>query len=447
MKLTPHEEKILELVRLNPEIIDNPEARKRVAEENGLSEKTLRNRIADLKKYGVLDEDKITSQKVNATISDKEELTIMEMFQIIWTVRWKIFRNVFIMSVLAVIFSLLMPLTYRSVAVIMPPSSDTGLNLSAALSSLPFGNLIGGGNDSQGMTFIAILNSRTVQEAIIDEFDLMDFYNAKYLEDALEELNENTSVELQEEGTIKIAFTATTPWFHPEKDEEYCKELVENVANTYIAKLDEVNKLLKSEQAKNNREFIEKRYQLNQHDLSSAENRLNLFQKKYNTVSLEDQTKAAIEIASNIKAQILADQVQLEVLGQTLPENHPDRINLKREIELLTEQLNDLNTGKSKDYLLPKFGAIPDLGLEYARLTRQLEVQNQIFMFLTQQYEEAKIKEAKNTPTLQVLDYGKKPEKKFKPSRARICIIGFVFALVFSVYYYYFKIRWYGSSA
>ena len=55
MKLTQHEKTILELISKHPDIIDNPSARKLIAKQYGFTEKTLRNRIGDLKKYGVLD--------------------------------------------------------------------------------------------------------------------------------------------------------------------------------------------------------------------------------------------------------------------------------------------------------------------------------------------------------------------------------------------------------
>ncbi len=439
MKLTPHEEKILELVQKHPKIVDDPEARKKVAEKQGLSEKTLRNRIADLKKYGVLGGGEVEDRKETART---EDITLREIFNILWSYKWKIFRNLVVASVAAVILAFSLPLTYRSVAVIMPPSSESGLNLSAALSSLPFGNILGGGSDSQSMTFVAILESRLIKEAIINEFGLMEFYNSRFMEEALEALSENTSIEIEEEGTIKIAFMATTSWFHPNVEEEFCKTLSKDVTTYYVNKLDEVNKMLNSERAVNHRKFIEERYNLNKTELKAAEDALNEFQKDYNAVALEEQTGAAISIAASIKSQIMANEVKLEILKESLPDEHPDIVNLIQEIELLNSQLTNLNTGVDKDFLLPKFGQVPDLGLEYLRLSRMVEVQNQIFIFLTQQYEEAKIKEAKDTPTLQVLDNASTPEKKFKPSRAKICIIIFIITLIISVYFYYLNHRW-----
>ena len=92
--------------------------------------------------------------------------------------------------------------------------------------------------------------------------------------------------------------------------------------------------------------------------------------------------------------------------------------------------------------MIPGFSEVPDLGLKLGRLIRDVEVQNKLYAFLTQQYEEAKIKEAKDTPTVQVLDYAILPQLKYKPSRARVCIIGFVLSTILSMYYVYFRTRW-----
>jgi len=338
-----------------------------------------------------------------------------------WSFRFKVMRNLIIVTVIAVTIVMLMPLTYRSTAIIMPPKSESGLNISSALSSLPFGNILGTGGDSKALTFLAILKSRKIQLAIIKKFNLENIYNTKFIEDAIEELNNNTSIEIEEEGTIKISFTAKTPWFHREHEITQRKELVKNVTNHYVKLLDNVNRELNSETAVNHRKFIEERYYLNKEELRLAEKALNKFQNEHNAIALENQTSAAIDIAAAIKSTLMTNQVKIEIMQQTLPEDHPDLANLQKENRLLQEQLDQLNTGKESDFLLPKFDQMSDLGMEYVRLSRDVEVQNQIFIFLTQQYEEAKISEAKDTPTLQVLDFGDIPEKKYKPARGRIC--------------------------
>ena len=88
------------------------------------------------------------------------------------------------------------------------------------------------------------------------------------------------------------------------------------------------------------------------------------------------------------------------------------------------------------------FSEIPDLGVQLLRLKREVEIQNTLFIFLTKQYEEAKIQEAKNTPTVQVLDNALIPNIKYKPVRSRLLIIAFAFSSIFSMYFVYFRTRW-----
>ena len=371
-----------------------------------------------------------------------EESALFEIVNIVLAAKWKILRNVAIASVLSVILALILPLTYRSLAVIMPPTSDSGLNIASALSTLPFGNLLGGSDDSKAMLFKSILESRKVKTAVVERFNLMELYNSDFMEDATEDLQRNTRVEIDEDGTIKIAFLTETSWFHPEDEILAARHLAQDVTNYYVTILDEANKQLNSEKAKNHREFIERRYEINKLELKQAEDALNRFQERKNAIALEEQTKAAIDIAASIKAEILANQVKSEILAMALNPDHPDVVSLKRATELLQVQFDNLNEGGDTDYLLPKFAEVADLGLEYMRLKRDVEVQDQIFIFLTQQYEEAKITEAKDTPTLQVLDHASLPERKYKPSRAKVCIVGFLLSLILSIYGYYFLAKW-----
>ena len=217
------------------------------------------------------------------------------------------------------------------------------------------------------------------------------------------------------------------------------------MGNYFIERLDAVNKGLKTERASFHRLFIEKRYQQNMVDLQNAEEDFKMFQEEHKMISLPEQTNAAIQAAATIKAQQLASEVQLGVLSKTLNPNHPDVIRLNNEILGLRMKLREMDIGYNiadQNKLFPVFSQVPELGVQLMRLTREVEIQNTLFTFLTQQYEDAKIQEAKNTPTVQVLDMGKIPEIKYKPARVRIVIIGFAFSLVFSMYYLHFVNRW-----
>ena len=447
MKLTTHEKTILELIKKHPDIVDNPSSRKLIAQQYGFKEKTLRNRIGDLKKYGVLDDLLLRANPVQSFESNyaNDEISMPLLVSIFWNERRLILRNVFIVSLAAIIFSLIMPKTFRSTAVLMHPSSDDQSGILGALSQqMPFGSFIQGGKD-ESMDFMAILKSRTVMESVIHEFGLIDYYQSDNVERALESLRENVNIEIQEEGTITTSVNVSTGWFHPEEEELNARQMCASMANYFIEQLDAVNKGLKIEKASFQRLFIEKRYRQNIVDLKNAEENFKIFQEDHKMISLPEQTNAAIQAASAIKAQQLASEVQFGVLTKTLNPNHPDVVRLNNEIKELKIKLNEMDYGyniSGQDKLFPIFSEVPELGIQLMRLTREVEIQNTLFTFLTQQYEDAKIQEAKNTPTVQVLDKGKIPELKYKPARARIVIIGFTFSLVISMYYLHFLNRW-----
>jgi len=108
----------------------------------------------------------------------------------------------------------------------------------------------------------------------------------------------------------------------------------------------------------------------------------------------------------------------------------------KRNIEMSRENLQNLGNSLRKEFgagFSVPFARLPKISLEYARLLRNLKVQEAIYELLTQQYEQAKIMEAKDTPTVQILDKASPPERKSFPKRGIIIILVFItsFALNF----------------
>jgi capsule polysaccharide export protein KpsE/RkpR len=325
----------------------------------------------------------------------------------------------------------------------MPPASSSERGIFGGGSGLfAIESLLSPKTSSDANTFIAILKSRTIMQSVIEKFNLIEFYDVSNNEKAQESLEDDTNFEIDEEGTIRVTTYIKTGWLHFESDEKICKTLSRDITNYFMTKLDEVNKKLKSEKATQHRLFIENRYYQNIVDLAKAEDNLKLFQEKNNTIALTEQTTAAIQVATEIVTKISINKVKLSILEKTLTNEHPEINLLKSEITGLREQLEELDYGDDDVKMIPGFSKVPDLGLELGRLMREVEVQNTLYTFLTQQYEEAKIQEARDNPTVQILDYAVLPKLKYKPVRSRVFLIGFVLSTVFSMYYIYFRKRW-----
>ena len=443
MKLTSHEKTILELISKHPDIVESPSARKLIAKRYGFTEKTLRNRIGDLKKYGIIkstDHSSKGPQKIHAN-----ETNLMDIIPLLWSVRKSIIKNQLIIIVITIIFVFIIPKTFTSTALLMPPTSETGGigSIMGALSNLPFGGMMSQTND-ESLSTIAILKSRTLSEKVIKKFNLIDFYGVPNIDKALMSLSDNTNFEVEDEGTISISVDVDTEWLHSVESEEKAKNQCTDMAIYFVKQLDLINKSLKTEQASFHREFIGERYRQNLVDLKKAEDSLKIFQEKHKMVALPEQTLAAIEAAAALKAQMLSNEVKLGVMLGALNTNHPDIENIKKENSELSKKMNELEYGVNvigykKSNLFPVLADVPELGVELVRLKREVEIQNTLFIFLTQQYEEAKIKEAKDTPTVQILDYPQKPQLKSAPKRVLILIFCIIITFFVNVLFILYK--------
>jgi len=348
--------------------------------------------------------------------------------------KWKrfIFTFFFSVAIITVIVSLILPKYYRSEAVIMPPEEEVeGFGISSLLSQLeelPIGGLGITQSTEKTKRIIAILESRSLMEKIVNRFDLIKSYKVKNMTDAIKRLRTFAKFRIKESGAISISVVDKFP---PKASE---------MANYLVNELERMNIELNIEKARNNRIFIEERYKQNKKELAEAEEKYREFQKTYNVISLPEQTEAAIIAAANLCAEIYQIEIELGIKEKTFGRNHSEiraleselneyRKNLRR---LFEESENPVKAGDEDKLFIP-FSKAPEVGIEFIRIKRELEVQNSIFEMLTTLYEQAKIEEAKDTPTIQVLDKAIPPEKKYKPRRALMVTVWSGIALVFSV--------------
>lgn len=347
------------------------------------------------------------------------QLTLTDYLVVLTRQRWLIILNFVVVALLAFIISSLLPRWYRATATILPPRQDSGLlGLSSLAANLPFAGLDLLKGSEEVMTYKAILESRSVMEAVANKFDLKSWYKSRNMEHTIRTLRQNVGVGITEEGTLTVSVLDRQP------------DRAAAMANAFIFYLDSLNTKLNIQKARNDRLFIEKRFDQNKSDLARAEMELKQFQEKYGAVALPEQTEAAIKGAAELQASIYATEVELGVKNQYLTPDHADIVWTKNKLAELKKKLDEMKFGslrakeaknRNQELFIP-FTEIPGIGLEYARLFREVEVQNKLFGFLIQQYEQAKIMEAKNIPTVQVLDQAVPPVRKAKPKRLIIML-------------------------
>jgi uncharacterized protein involved in exopolysaccharide biosynthesis len=336
--------------------------------------------------------------------------------------------------------SLLLPNIFESTASVLPQlESKEGGMLAALLTSPAAGGMaqnLGLGLPSMPTTptdvFVSILKSRVMADDVIAKFNLMDRYREKTMVDTRKELEDHLRITVTKEKVIKVAVEDIDP------------QIAADMANFYVANLDRVNRTVTVSKAGQNRAFIERRLTETVESMAKAEEALRDFQTKNKTVAVEAQAKVMIEAAAILQGQITAQEVQLQVMGSYLSPDNPDLARIRSNVEELKKQLTIMGSGKDGkgmvlgDRLHPAMTNVPDLALQFGRLFRQVKVQETLFTLLTSQHEQAKIAEARDTPTVQVLDPAVPADKRSRPRLLLNLAVACVLSIVVGVFLAFF---------
>ncbi len=359
---------------------------------------------------------------------EDKELSLREIAQIIWNGRNFILKAGIIGATIAMLYSLFLPNWYKAKVVIMPPQSGgAALGAAGLLGEFGLGNLLGTSSDAS--RFIAILKSNRLRIELNKKYDFTSRYDLENLEETLKTLDKNLNVELGEENQIIVTF------FDTEQDQ------VAQITNDIAFLLDSLNIAMFTNQAHNNRKFIEEQVQISLDSLKILENQIRDFMKQNGVLSLPEQVAASINTAAEIQAKIMSKEIELSIANQSLDPSNPQIARLKLEVKTLKNKYAQFFNGSNGNNLFPKFSDVPDLEIQYLQLKRKAEYYKKVLEFLGPQYEQAKIEEAKEIPTIQILDTAIRPEKKAKPRRSIITIVGFLFTSIIAAYWVYFKNR------
>jgi uncharacterized protein involved in exopolysaccharide biosynthesis len=374
-----------------------------------------------------------------------------ELLRALWNRRKILFRATVGGLLASAFIAFLIPNSYTSTTQLMPPDeeSTSGMAMVAGLAGKAGTGLGSVASDllglkSSGDLFIGILRSQTSQEHIVNQFDLEKVYGIKLMTDAQKKLDENTVIsEDRKSGIISISVTDHSP------------QRAAGIANGYVDELNSLVSQLSTSSAHRERVFLEGRLKVVKRNLDDASTQLAEFASKNNTLDIQTEGKAMLDAAAAVAGQLIAAQSQLEGLRQIYTDNNARVRALNARVVELRKQLEKLGgtqgngvkertaepveTGdppslgqvKSASMPFPTIQSLPLLGAKYADFYRRAKVQETVFELLTEQYELAKVEEAKETPSVKVLDPGQVPEKKSFPPRLLIMFLGTI--LAFSV--------------
>lgn len=363
----------------------------------------------------------------------------IERLRLLWNRRRFLLRGAAIGLLVSALTAFLIPKSYVSTTELMPPDSQSSSASSMAMMAAMAAKISGPGSAAGGLgsmagdllglktsgaLFIGVLKSQTVQDRLIQQFDLRKVYGKRLVKDAQVKLDENTSItEDRKSGIITISITDHSP------------QRAAALANAYVDQLNLLVADLSTSSAHRERVFLEARLKVVKQGLDDASDQLAQFSSKNSTLDIQQEGKAMLDVAANLAAQTIAAQSQLEGLRQIYTDNNSRVQSLKARVAELQKQLGKIS-GANTDVVdgadasadpsaaMPSIHNLPLLGAKYENYYRNAKIQETVYELLTQQYELAKVQEAKETPSVKVLDPAMVPEDKSFPPRLIIVFLG-----------------------
>lgn len=342
---------------------------------------------------------------------DQSDTRFIDLVMVVWRYRLVVFGT--FVGVVFVMFVLLMltPKRYEATTSVLAREGGVASGLlgglaATALQQMPALSMPSLTPNRDMM--VGILKSRTLAQMVVERFGLKEHYDSRYLQDAIRTLTENTKVSPSREGVVSVTVEDTDP------------HLAAAIANFFIEQLDRRVSQFGSGEAGRQRGFITEQLARAKTELDATDQALRRVQERNRAIVLSEQTRGQIDAAGRLKGEIIAAEVQLQVLRNFATEANPEVVAVRRRVTEMKRQLAQMEYGDSQsraerpDFSVP-FAKVPQVGLEIARLLREVKVQETVVTLLTQQLEQSKIAEAKDIPVVLVLDRAVPAERHSAP--------------------------------
>ena len=339
---------------------------------------------------------------------------------------------------LSTVIAFSIPKRYESATDLMPPDQQSsGAALLAALAGRAGGSASSGvgmlasgllGTKGSGELYIDLLHSSTVTGALADRFHLQQVYKTRYMKDTLKKLTGRTKItDNKKSGVISIVVTDTDPG------------RAQALANGYVEELNKLVTRVSTSSARREREFIEQRQATVLASLNDAEEQLSHFSSSTSTIDIREQTRATVDAGAKLQAQFIFGESEMESLKQIYGDDNIRVKEARERIGVLQRELGKMSgpsepptdpDALGKGELYPPLRRLPELGVRYANLYRRVKIQETVYELLSAEYESARIQEAKEIPTVSIIDPAGYPEKKSFPPRLLFMLAGTCIVLV-----------------
>jgi uncharacterized protein involved in exopolysaccharide biosynthesis len=319
--------------------------------------------------------------------------------------RWWVVLGPLLIGALTLGATYLMKPTFTAACVLLPPQQSAA---AAALSSLgPLASLAGGSVKAPADQYVALLQSTTVADRMIDRFGLITVYNAKFRIDARKTLERRVRISIgKKDGLISI-----------EVDDEEPKRAAD-MANRFVEELRLMTSTLALTEAQQRRVLFERQLQLTRDKLIAAQQALQA--SGFDAGALKVEPRAAAEAYAHLRAEATATEVRLQALRSALVDSAPE----------VQQQLSVLAALKSQLARAEIATAKSGSGADYVSRFREFKYQETLLDMFARQYELARVDESREGTLIQVIDPATAPELKSRPKRRQMAMIAAAIALL-----------------
>ncbi|MBL8326482.1 MAG: lipopolysaccharide biosynthesis protein [Rubrivivax sp.] len=312
----------------------------------------------------------------------------------------------------AVAFALLLlvPSTYTAKTSFLPPQQQ-GANIAGTLATL--GTIAGLGGvapvRNSSDQYVALMQSALVADRLIDRFELMRSYDAKFRAEARRELAANARFSVgRKDGMVAIEVDDRDP------------ARAAGLANAFVEELRVLLSRLVITEAQQRRVFFESQLQQAQERLVRAQ--LALQASGFSQGALRAEPKAAADEYGRLRAETTAAEVRVQMLRSNLAEGAPELRQAQSTLTALREQLARTE----------RAGAPPaqKAGSDYVTKYRDFKYHETLFELFARQYEAARLDESREGTPIQVIDVASPPERPSAPRRARLSALAALVAFI-----------------
>jgi uncharacterized protein involved in exopolysaccharide biosynthesis len=353
-----------------------------------------------------------TSQSPITIINADGEIHIVEVMRLLVSKARLVIGGSLLAGVVAVGLSFLITPTFTAATVILPPaqsSSSTGLAMLAGQLGGALGGLAGAAASIKNPAdqYVSMLKSRNVADRLIERFNLKSAYDRELMVETRDELTERTRIVAgMKDGLITIEVDDNDP------------TRAAAIANAYSDELRRLTTDFAIGEASQRRAFFEAQLKQVREALTVAERDLGT--SGITDEALKAAPDAAITGMARLHAKITAQEVTIQSLSGFVTEDHPDLRVARAELAALKSQEARMHGPTTPDG--------PSSG--YMSKYREFKYNLALFEIIAQQYELARLDEARESKNIQVIDIATAPERKSRPKRGLIGVVVTILASI-----------------